>query len=69
MDTGGFSLQIKHIFSQLEMERKWCICVREPDGRASSLQVPAPSSGDESRLLSSGAEQTPTPSPWAAPPS
>lgn len=22
MDTGGFSLQIKHIFSQLEMERE-----------------------------------------------
>ena len=61
MDTGGFSLQIKRIFSQLQMEkRKGSTCVREPDGRDSSLRVPAPSSGDESCLLSSGAEQTPT---------
>lgn len=68
MDTRGFSLQIKHIFSQLEMERKkGDMCVRGLDGRHSSLKVPAPSSGDESCFLSSGAEHTPASSLRAAP--
>ena len=45
MDTGGFSLQIKHIFSQLDMERKGSIRVKGLDGRDSSLKGPAPSLG------------------------
>lgn len=45
MATGGFSLQIKHIFSQLDMERKGSIHVKGRDGRDSSLNGPAPSLG------------------------
>lgn len=70
MDTGGggFSLQIKHIFSQLEMEaRKGNVCVTGTRGQGHKSQ--APSSKDESCSLSSGAERAPEPSPWATPPS